>query len=352
MGAGGPDFQHQARLGLADPAGGRAARRWQQAENRPLLWQHRVPMLDSIRLFLKVVQYGSLTAGGRSQQLSPASVSRRIAALEASLGVQLFNRTSRQLALTDAGELYYQRIKGLMEEFNEIHESAREIQDSAAGVLRVHSRTAVGIRLIAPRIKEFCALHPKLSVELQLSETSVNLLQGNFDIDIRIGELEDSSLLARKLLPSERILVASPAYLAAHPPITRPEDLMQHNCMTYRLESEVTSWRFVKEGAPTQELKINGNFHCSNAEVLRRVAIDGVGVALLTDWGIADDLREGRLQQVLPDYRTTNYSFNNGVYAVFRQTRYVPKKVRVFVDFMYERLNATFGQPGAPLLRG
>ncbi len=298
-------------------------------------------MFNSIRLFLRVVQDGSLSAAGKSFDLSPASVSRRIAALEADLGVQLFNRTSRKVVLTDAGETYYQRIKVVVEEFQDVQNSARQMQDDAQGLLRIHSRTSVGIQLIAPGIKEFCELYPNVTVELQLSETPVNLMDKNFDVDIRLGELEDSSFLVRKLASSDRILVASPSYLASHPPIEKPEDLLQHNCLTYRLDSEATSWRFAKEGEPAREMKIAGGFHTNNAEVLRRVTLTGLGVSLLTDWGIYADLQSGALAQVLPEYRTTNYTFTNGIYAVFRQTRYVPRKVRVFVDFMVERMKVT-----------
>lgn len=295
-------------------------------------------MLNSIRLFLKVVQDGSLSAAGRTLNLSPASVSRHIAALEANLGIQLFNRTSRKIVLTDAGETYYQRIKPVVEEFQDVHNFARQMQDEAQGALRIHSRTSVGIQLIAPGIKEFCERHPKVTVELQLSEDSVNLMDKDFDIDIRLGELEDSSFLVRKLAPSERVLVASPDYLDTHPPILSPEDLLQHNCLTYKRDAELTSWRLAKADVADQVLDIAGSFHSNNAEVLRRVALSGLGVALLTDWAIYADLREGRLRHVLPSYRATNRSFNNGIYAVFRQTRYVPKKVRVFVDFLVERM--------------
>lgn len=295
-------------------------------------------MLNSIRLFLRVVHEGSLSAAGKNSNLSPASVSRRISALEADLGIQLFNRTSRKVVLTDAGEAYYLRIKGVIDELLDVQNSARQLQNNAQGLLRIHSRTLVGIQFIAPVIKEFCELYPDVTVELHLSETPVNLMEKNFDIDIRLGELEDSSFLARKLASSERILVASPTYLAAHPPIEKPEDLMRHNCLTYRLDAEPAFWRFSRDGEMVQELKIVGGFHTNNAEVLRRVTLSGLGISLLTDWGIYSELRDGLLQQVLPDYRVTNYTFTNGIYAVFRQARYVPKKVRVFVDFMVERM--------------
>lgn len=294
-------------------------------------------MFEAMHLFLKVVQLGSMSAASKEANFSPASVSRTIASLEESLGVQLFNRTSRKILLTDAGEAYYERIKPLLEELREIEASTRETQDEPEGLLRVHAHSSVGIHLVAPRIEEFCRTFPRITLDLQLSEVPVNLLEENFDIDIRLGELEDSSMLVRRLAPSDRVLVASPRYLASHPPITKPRDLRQHNCITFRPRSEITTWRFARDGEELQEVKVTGTFHTNNSEVLRRVAVAGVGVVLLTNWISQADRRSGRIVEVLPDYRATINSFSNGIFAVFRQTRFVPKKVRVFVDFMAER---------------
>lgn len=291
-------------------------------------------MLEAMLLFLKVVQAGSMSAAGREANLSPASVSRTIAALEEHLGVQLFNRTSRKIVLTEAGESYHERIKPLLEEMQQIETLTRVKQDVPEGLLRVHAHSSVGLHLVAPRMEEFGRLYPKITVDLQLSETPVNLLEQNYDIDIRLGELQDSSMLMRRLAPSERILVASPAYLRYHPPIMKPADLLEHNCVTFRPNSEFTSWRFAREGEEMQELKVGGRFHTNNSEVLRRAAVAGIGVVLLTNWISESDRQAGRLVEVLPAWRATINSFNNGIFAVFRQTRYVPRKVRVFVDFM------------------
>lgn len=306
-------------------------------------------MLESMLLFLKVVHLGSMSAAGKEMDLSPASVSRAIAALEAHLGVQLLNRTSRKIVLTDAGEAYYLRIKPLLDELHQIELSTREAHDEPEGMLRVHAHTSVGIHLVTPRMREFRDLYPKISIDLQLSETPVNLLERNFDVDIRLGELQDSSMLMRRLLPSDRVLVASPDYLASHTLIQQPADLLGHNCVTFRPNAEATSWRFAREGEDLQELKVTGSLHTNNSEVLRRAAVDGVGVVLLTDWISEADRRAGRLVEVLPAYRVTINSFNNGIFAVFRQTRYVPRKVRVFVDFLAARakLEVAVGR-GAP----
>jgi DNA-binding transcriptional LysR family regulator len=291
-------------------------------------------MLEAMLLFLRVVQSGGMSAAGKEVNLSPASVSRTIAMLEERLGVQLFNRTSRKIVLTEAGETYYARVKPLLDELQQIESFTRDKQDEPKGQLRVHAHTSVGIHLVTPRMLAFRQRYPEISVDLQLSETPVNLLEQNFDVDIRLGELQDSSMLMRRLAPSDRVLVASPQYLASHPPISQPSDLLQHNCVTYRPNAETTTWRLARDGEEMIELKVGGSLHTNNSEVLRRAAVSGIGIAMLTNWISEADRRAGRLVEVLPDYRATINSFNNGIFAVFRQTRFVPRKVRVFVDFL------------------
>jgi DNA-binding transcriptional LysR family regulator len=163
-------------------------------------------------------------------------------------------------------------------------------------------------------------------------------VEQNYDIDLRIGKLEDSSYVMRKLGAGERILVASPDYLKSHPKVTVPEDLLSgHNCLTYRKAQEPTSWRYL-EGDRVRELKVTGTVHSNNGEVLRRAALSGLGLALLADWSVTKDLEAGALVRLLPGYRLTNSTFDNGVYALFRHTRMLPHKVRVFVDFLAEAL--------------
>lgn len=294
-------------------------------------------MLDAMNLFLKVVQFGSMSTAGKHVGLSPASVSRAITALEQHLGIQLFNRTSRKIVLTDAGEVYYAKLQPLLEELEQIGESAKTTQDEPEGLLRVHSHSSVGINLVAPVLNEFFAKYPNITIDLQLSEKPVDLLKEDFDIDIRLGQLTDSSMLVRKIAGSERILVASPEYIATHPPILQPEDLLNHSCVTFRPNSEITTWRFSQNKEPLKELKVTGLLHTNNSEILKRAALDGIGVVLVTDWFSYAERKAGLLVHVLPEYRVTFNSFNNGIFIVFRQARFIPKKVRVFVDFLVEQ---------------
>lgn len=294
--------------------------------------------LDTVKIFVITLQTGSLSAAGRSLGLSPATISRRISALEEELGVRLLDRTSRRLTATESGLIFQQRAESILEDMAQAEDAARHTKATPEGRLRVHSRTLVGIQLIAPLLHRFSAQYPDLIVDLHLSEEPVNLVEQNYDVDLRVGKQEDSSYVMRKLGKGERILVASPSYVKANPPIKIPEDLqMSHNCLTYRKAQEPTFWRYL-QGDRVRELKISGTMHTNNGEVLRRAALSGMGLALLADWCVNEDIQAGRLVRLLAGYRLTNSTFDNGVYALFRHTRMLPQKVRVFVDFLAEAL--------------
>ncbi len=291
--------------------------------------------LDTLRVFVVTLQKGSLLAAGKSLGLSPATVSRRISALEDELGVQLLDRMSRTLKATEAGLGFARRAESILEAMAEAEESARTLRSRPEGKLRVHARTMIGVRLIAPQIRRFCELHPSITVDLILSDGPVNIVEGNFDVDIRTGRFNDSSFAMRRLADVEEVLVASAAYLAAHPPVATPQDLLAHNCLTYRKSEEPTRWQY-REGDAVQELAIGGNFHSNSGEVLRASAIAGMGLALLAEPTVHDALKDGSLVRVLPGVRITNTTFDNGVFAVFRAGTLLPQKVRLFIDFLGE----------------
>ncbi len=294
--------------------------------------------LDTLRVFVVTLQKGSLLAAGKSLGLSPATVSRRISALEEELGVQLLDRVSRTLKATEAGLGFARRAESILEAMAEAEESARTLRSRPEGKLRVHARTMIGIRLIAPLIRRFCEAHPSITVDLILSDGPVNIVEGNFDVDIRTGRFNDSSFAMRRLTDVEEVLVASPGYLKAHPPVAAPQDLLAHNCLTYRKSEEPTRWQYRegRDGEAVRELAIQGNFHSNSGEVLRASAIAGMGLALLAEPTVRDALRDGSLVRVLPGVRITNTTFDNGVFAVFRAGPLLPQKVRLFIDFLGE----------------
>jgi DNA-binding transcriptional LysR family regulator len=294
--------------------------------------------LDSLRIFVIVQRKGSLSAAGRSLSLSPATISRRISALEEELGVQLVDRTSRNLKVTEAGQAFLEHAEVVLEAMAQAEEAARNSKLLPEGRLRIHSRTQIGLRVIAPLLPGFAQSHPDIQLELELSEHPVNLVEQDFDIDIRTGESNDSSFVIKRLLSSDEVLVASPAFMKVHKRIRHPKDLMQVRCLTYKREHEAITWKYIDEEGAQQELAIQGVLSSNNGELLRLAAIGGMGIALLSEPTVRSCIEDGTLVRLLPEHRFAVRAFSNGVYAVFRQSRTLPLKVRAFVDFMAEAL--------------
>jgi DNA-binding transcriptional LysR family regulator len=294
--------------------------------------------LQAMELFVSAVRLGSFSAAGRRAGLSPASVSRQVAALEESLGTQLLLRSSRSLALTEAGREYLARLEPILQDIAAAEAAAAALQATPRGTLRVHSRAMFGLRVVTPLIPAFQARYPELRVELRLAEHPARLAEDDIDLELRIGAPPDGQLIQRLLLRSERILVASPGYVAAAPPLAEPRDLLAQACLTYWLGPDDVTWRFLREGGELQELRIPARCTTNNGEVLRRLALAGHGIALLDDYTVRDALAAGSLVRLLPDWRVTNTGFEQGIYAVFRQTALLPAKTRAFLDFLVEAL--------------
>lgn len=290
-----------------------------------------------MELFVSAVRLGSFSAAGRRAGLSPAAVSRQIAALEASLGTQLLHRSSRSLALTEAGREYLARLEPILQDIAAAEAAAAALQATPRGTLRVHSRTMFGLRVVTPLIPAFQARYPELRVELRLAEHPARHTEEEIDLELRIGPPPEGQLRRRLLLRSERILVASPAYLDSAPPVAGPRDLLAQSCLTYWLGPDDVTWRFLR-GGELQELRIPARFTSNNGEVLRRLALAGHGIALLDDYTVRDALEAGSLVRLLPDWQVTNSGFELGIYAVFRETALLPAKTRAFLDFLVEAL--------------
>ena len=290
--------------------------------------------MQPMRIFVAVVQNGSLSSAGRQLGLSPASVSRHIGALEESLGCRLVNRTSRKLTLTEAGELYYAKVGEILHQIAEANDSVAQLQAEPRGTLRVHSRVLVGHLHIMPVLPEFLSRYPDVSVDLLMSNRVIDVVEQNIDVDIRIGKLVDSSLVARKLAASERVVCAAPSYLDARPAIASPDDLAGHNCLTSRINVGRTVWRFLDSAGALREIPVEGTFTTDNGYALLTATLAGVGIALMPDWSVRDHLAAGRLRQLLPQFRVSHIEFDNGIYAVFQKSKHMSAKVRAFIDYL------------------
>lgn len=291
--------------------------------------------LRDMELFALTARQESFTKAAKAAGISPASVSRRIAELEAQLGVQLISRTTRSVTLTEAGSLYYARVQRILEELTDADEAVSALQQTPHGALRVHSRTLFGLLVVGPLIPKFQSIYPDIRLELTLSERQIRLREEEFDLDLRFGAPQDPSVVRRRVLASERILVASPQYLAASPPLEKPADLAGHACLGYLIGHEPIVWRFMVEGR-LEEIVVPAGLSVDNGELLRRLAIAGHGIALLDDFTVRREIEDGRLVRLLPHCRVTNTTFEGGIYAVYKETAYLPQKIRVFIDFLVE----------------
>jgi DNA-binding transcriptional LysR family regulator len=294
--------------------------------------------LQTMRLFVKVVDSGSFSAAGRAAGLSPASISRHMSALEQSLGVQLINRTSRKLALTDVGQLYLRRVTDILSQLDDLTDEVSEHQTTPRGLLHVHARVAVGIHFLAPVLPSFLKRYPDVTVKLWLTEEPRDLIENKIDVAIRLGNLDEPLLAVRKICSAgPRIIFGTPAYLASRPKIEKPEDLLAHNCLTWQLDGRFedghATWRF-RRGGEVKELRLAGNLQVNNSELLRAATLADVGLALLPDWCIGEELATGQLRRVLPDYEITPTTFDYGIYAVFQRSPHVPPKIRALIEHM------------------
>jgi DNA-binding transcriptional LysR family regulator len=282
-------------------------------------------------VFAKVVAGGSLSAAARDLGVSTAVVSRRLAALEARLGVRLVNRTTRRLALTDEGASYHEACARILAEVADADAAAAAQRVEPQGLLKVALPASFGHKHIAPLVPPFAARYPKIELAFSLSDRTVNVIAEGYDLAIRIGELEDSSLAARKLAPNRRVVCASPQYLEQHPAPRVPADLQDHNCLT-TTDLQMT-WEYKGPDGKRGAVRVSGHYACDNWEVLREWAMAGLGVALKSTWDVRRQLEDGSLVPLLPGY---DFGTDVSIYAVYPHRRHLPAKTRVFIDYLAE----------------
>ncbi len=286
---------------------------------------------NEMLVFARVVATGGLSAAARELGLSPAMISRRLAALEARLGVRLLNRTTRTLRLTDEGSTYYESCSRVLGEIEEANAAVSAGRQEAQGTLRVALPASFGNQYVAPLIPQFATLYPAVQLLLSLSDRNVNVVEEGFDLAIRIAQLADSSLAARKLAPNRRVICATPDYLRRHGVPRTPGDLVHHNCLLSRDFS--SSWEYKDPDGKPGVVRVTGRYVSDNWEVLREWALAGMGVALKSTWDVRRHLESGALVSLLPGY---SFHTDVAIYAVYPHRRHLPAKTRVFIEFLAE----------------
>jgi DNA-binding transcriptional LysR family regulator len=290
--------------------------------------------LTDIAVFVRVVERGSFTRAADELELSRAVVSKYLSRLEERLGARLLHRTTRRLSLTEAGAALFEASRGALERIVEAEDAVAKFQKEPRGRLKVGAPMSFGILHLGAAIAEFLRAHPAVSIDLRLDDRFVNLVEEGLDVAIRIGQLTDSSLVARKLAATQPIVCGSPAYLTEHGEPEAPEDLVAHNCLLYAYLSTANVWRFTGPDGREMPVAVSGAARMNNGIVECEAAAAGLGLVMVPDFYAAPYLRSGRLKRVLARYRMAEL----GIHAVYPQRVHVPPKVRAFVDFLAARL--------------
>ncbi|WP_236184649.1 LysR family transcriptional regulator [Pseudomonas juntendi] len=296
----------------------------------------RIPDFEGLAMFAKVAEEGSYAAASRAMGVSVPTVSRAVARLEERLGGRLFNRTSRQLSLTEFGQRMVDQASALYRQAEEMESQALERSVEPRGLVRLAVPMSFGLRWVAPLLPELLARYPGLELDLHLSDSTVDLVADGFDAALRIAALPDSSLVARHICAVTQYLVAAPGYLARHGHPAHPRDLAEHACMSYAYRARSQVWRFTHADGTQQDVTPRGPLRVTNSDALVAPLLAGVALAELPEFIAAHYLADGRLERVLPAWRMTQ----GGLYFVTPSARSRPRKVQALADFFVERLSA------------
>lgn len=285
---------------------------------------------SQLEAFVSSATLGSFSAAARAEGVTPALIARRIDALEARLGVRLFVRTTRRLALTSEGHALFEEAPGLLKALSDAEARIGQGGAEAVGLLRITAPAGFGRRHVAPLLPSLCQQHPGLEISLDLSDDFVDLVTDRYDCAIRIGELSDSNLVGVRLTDNRRVVVGSPQYLKAFGEPSHPSDLQHHRCLPLSARSGQTrGWLFEIDGQTVWQ-RVSGQMACSDGSVLHQWCIEGRGLAWRSLWEVSQDIESGRLKTVLDKYQAPP----NGIFALLPQRRFTPLRVKVFVEWL------------------
>jgi len=294
--------------------------------------------LTGMAVFATVVEAGSFTAAAGKLGQSKSAVSKAVTRLEDRLGARLLNRTTRQLSLTEMGRAYYERAARVVAEAEEAELAVTRLQTAPRGTLRVNAPFTFGNRHLGPALPDFANRYPELTIDLTLNDRRVDVVEEGYDLVIRVGQLQDSALIARRITQSHRALCASPAYWDRAGRPSRVEELSDHACLIYSYVYDATAWRFERTDGSTIAVPVSGPLHANNGDLILHAAIAGLGIARLPAFICGEALADGRLEEATCDIRPPT----DGIHALYPANRHLSAKVRAFVDFLVER----FSSPG------
>lgn len=293
--------------------------------------------IQDLRIFARVAALQNLSAVGTELALTPGTISKRIQALEEELSVRLFDRTTRSIRITDEGATFLVHARRMLDELDQARASVADNVSKPKGKLKISAPASFAEQFVSPAICGFTRAYPEIDVQVDLTDRLVNLQEEGYDVAIRSGVLLDSSLIAKRLISDREIVVASPAYLSARGAPPTVEELAQHDCLVMR---DAWSWAMVK-GDATSSVRVNCRLRSNNGDLLRRAALDGLGVLRTSELRVRGDLQHGRLIRVLPDWEGCG---DAGVWAVYSGPKHVLPKLRVLLDFLGDWFRASLNE--------
>ncbi|WP_193367402.1 LysR family transcriptional regulator [Pelagibius marinus] len=285
--------------------------------------------LDAMEIFAEVVEAEGFSAAARNLGVSKSAVSKQVARLEDGLGVRLLNRTTRRLSLTEAGTTFYEACRRVLDAAEAAERAVSNLSAAPRGLLKLNAPMSFGFLHLARAIPEFHARFPQITIDMAMNDRFVDLVEEGYDLALRIGDLRDSSLVARRVAPARSVLCASPDYLARRGRPERPEDLRDHDCLLYTHNAQVREWTLHGPGG-MQKVKVDGPLLANNGDALCGAALGGLGIARLPTFIVGQHLRNGHLQALLPAFPVPE----QGIHAVYPHSRNLSVKVRVFIDFL------------------
>jgi|CXWL01.1.fsa_nt_gi DNA-binding transcriptional LysR family regulator len=293
--------------------------------------------LENMNAFVHVVEAGSISAAADRMNVAKSVVSRRLKELEEHLGVELFHRTTRQMNLTDTGRAFYQQCVRILEDVLEAEHAMSQFHGALKGSLKVAMPLSFGLMHLGPAIHEFLQLHPDIEFNLDLNDRQVDLLAEGFDLAIRIANLSDSSLIARRLSPIQAVMCASPTYLERMGMPQTPQQLIHHRCLVYNLISNFDHWDLYDDDGQLTSIKIVPYLKASNGEFLRDAAVAGLGIVLMPTFIVYQEIERSALIPLLTEFHASQLT----AYAIYPQTRHLSQRVRALVDFLVKRFEGT-----------
>jgi DNA-binding transcriptional LysR family regulator len=294
--------------------------------------------MQTVELFAAVARRGSFAGVAKERNVDPSSVSRAIADLEAELGLRLFQRTTRSMTLTEAGDIYLARVEPLIEELARAREAAAQVTGSPRGLLRITASVTFGQMRIVPLLAEFRARYRDLQVEGIFTDANVDMVADRIDLAVRLAPVIEGDLIAAKLMDTRYRVVASPGYLANQAPLSKPSDLAAHRVLLFNIKAFRSRWLFRDENGREEAVPIAGDVTLAPAGSLLTAALSGLGPALLPDWLVDDAIASGGLVDVFPRHAATATTFDTAAWLVYPSRAYLPNKVRVMADFLREKL--------------